>query len=214
MVVWHHQLNRHESEQTPGRTGPGKDRETWQSCSPQGRKELDRTEQLNWYCNVYQIYTCIYQYSYTGLRAGMVSIYPGGGVRLSGGGPVYEYTCSCALRPAGSSWHLCPMKPSWVGRISGDLDQILRWVMINYWHTCNLSTLLHPWTMGLADHSIQNTPVRQAFLEGLSSDRPPRGGREPRAARTDSQLPHSPHPHPKLRGLCLGCKGRQLSRKP
>lgn len=70
------------------------------------------------------MYMC--QYSYTGLRAETVSIYPGGGVRLSGGGPVYEYTCSCALRPAGSSWHLCPMKLSWVGRISGDFDQVLR----------------------------------------------------------------------------------------
>ena len=65
------------------------------------------------------------QHSYTGLRTGMVSIYPGGGARLSRGGPVDENTCSCALRPAGSSRHLCPMKLSPVGRISGDLDQVL-----------------------------------------------------------------------------------------
>ena len=45
MAGWHHQLNGHESEQTPG-VGD------WQGslacCSPWGRKELDMTEQLNW----------------------------------------------------------------------------------------------------------------------------------------------------------------------
>ena len=44
MVGWHHRLDGHELEQTPG------DSEGWGSlvgCSPWGRKELDLTEQLN-----------------------------------------------------------------------------------------------------------------------------------------------------------------------
>ena len=44
MLGWHHQLNGHEFEQTPG------DREGQASlacCSPWGCKELDMTEQLN-----------------------------------------------------------------------------------------------------------------------------------------------------------------------
>ena len=44
MVTWNHQLNGHESEQTPG------DSEVQGSlacCSPWGHKELDMTEQLN-----------------------------------------------------------------------------------------------------------------------------------------------------------------------
>ena len=43
MVGWHHQLNGHESEQTPG------DSEAQGSlarCSPWGRRESDTTEQL------------------------------------------------------------------------------------------------------------------------------------------------------------------------
>ena len=45
MVGWHHQLNGHESEQTPGDTeGQG----SLACCSPWGRDELDTTEQLNW----------------------------------------------------------------------------------------------------------------------------------------------------------------------
>ena len=43
-VGWHHLLNRHEFEQTLG------DSEGHQSlvyCSPRGRKELDKTDQLN-----------------------------------------------------------------------------------------------------------------------------------------------------------------------
>ena len=42
MAGWHHQLNRHESEQTPedseGQGSP-------LCCSPWGHKELDMTEQ-------------------------------------------------------------------------------------------------------------------------------------------------------------------------
>ena len=45
MVGWHHQLDRHESEQTPG-VGEGQGCLT--CCSPWGRKELDTTEWLNW----------------------------------------------------------------------------------------------------------------------------------------------------------------------
>ena len=41
---WHHQLNGHEFEQTPGGSeGQGK----MVCCSPWGRKELDTTERLN-----------------------------------------------------------------------------------------------------------------------------------------------------------------------
>ena len=45
MVVWHHQLNGHEFEQTLGdREGQG----SLACCSPLGCKKLDTTEQLNW----------------------------------------------------------------------------------------------------------------------------------------------------------------------
>ena len=44
MVEWHHQLNRHESEQTLGDSeGQG----SLQTCSSWGCKESDTTEQLN-----------------------------------------------------------------------------------------------------------------------------------------------------------------------
>ena len=44
MVGWHHQLNGHESEQTPGDSeGQG----SLACCSLRGRKELDTTKQLN-----------------------------------------------------------------------------------------------------------------------------------------------------------------------
>ena len=44
IVGWHHQLNGHESEQTPG-VG---DRQGGLACySPWGRKESDMTERLN-----------------------------------------------------------------------------------------------------------------------------------------------------------------------
>ena len=44
MVGWHHQLNGHEFEQTPGDSeGQG----SLVCCSPWGHKELDRTERLN-----------------------------------------------------------------------------------------------------------------------------------------------------------------------
>ena len=41
MAGWHNPLNGHEFEQTLGDSGGQR------SCSPQGRKESDRTEQLN-----------------------------------------------------------------------------------------------------------------------------------------------------------------------
>ena len=44
MVGWHHHLNGHEFEQTPG-VGDGQGSLVF--CSPWGRKESDRTEQLN-----------------------------------------------------------------------------------------------------------------------------------------------------------------------
>ena len=44
MVGWHHQLNGHEFEQTPGDAeGQG----SLVCCSPWGRIELDTTERLN-----------------------------------------------------------------------------------------------------------------------------------------------------------------------
>ena len=45
MVGWHHRLNGHEFEQTPG-VGDGQ--RGLEFCSPWGRKELDITEWLNW----------------------------------------------------------------------------------------------------------------------------------------------------------------------
>ena len=44
IVGWHHQLNGHEFEQTPG---DGEGQGCLVCCSPQGCKELDRTERLN-----------------------------------------------------------------------------------------------------------------------------------------------------------------------
>ena len=44
MVGWHHRLNGHEFEQTPG-DGEGQGRLA--CCSPWGHKESDMTEQLN-----------------------------------------------------------------------------------------------------------------------------------------------------------------------
>ena len=45
MVQWHHQLNGHEFEQTPGDSeGQG----SLVCCSPWRCKELDTTERLNW----------------------------------------------------------------------------------------------------------------------------------------------------------------------
>ena len=45
MVGWHHQLNGHEFESTPG-VGDGQGGLAW--CDSLGRKELDTTERLNW----------------------------------------------------------------------------------------------------------------------------------------------------------------------
>ena len=44
MVGWHHRLDGHELEQTPG-VGDGQG--SLACCSPWGRKESDMTEQLN-----------------------------------------------------------------------------------------------------------------------------------------------------------------------
>ena len=45
MIGWHHQLDGHEFEQVPG-IGDGQGRLA--SCSPEGHKESDTTEWLNW----------------------------------------------------------------------------------------------------------------------------------------------------------------------
>ena len=47
MVGWHHRLNGHEFEQTPG-DGEGKG--SLASCTPWGHKESDTTEHLNNRC--------------------------------------------------------------------------------------------------------------------------------------------------------------------
>ena len=44
MVGWHHRLNGHEFEQTPG---DGEGQGSLACCSPWGRKESDTTKQLN-----------------------------------------------------------------------------------------------------------------------------------------------------------------------
>ena len=44
MVGWHHRLNGHKFEQTPG---DSEEQETPACCSPWGRKESDTTEQRN-----------------------------------------------------------------------------------------------------------------------------------------------------------------------
>ena len=44
MVAWHHQLNGHEFEQTPG---DGEGQGSLACCSPWGHKESDMTERLN-----------------------------------------------------------------------------------------------------------------------------------------------------------------------
>ena len=44
MVGWHHRLNAHESEQTPG-DSEGQGSLAW--CSPWGHKESDTIERLN-----------------------------------------------------------------------------------------------------------------------------------------------------------------------
>ena len=44
IVGWHHRLNGHEFEQTPGN---GEGQGSLAYCSPRSHKELDATEQLN-----------------------------------------------------------------------------------------------------------------------------------------------------------------------
>ena len=46
MVGWHHWLDSHEFEQAPG---IGDEQGSLVCCSPWGHKELDTTEQLNWW---------------------------------------------------------------------------------------------------------------------------------------------------------------------
>ena len=49
MVVWHHQLNGHESEQA---LGDGDGQGSLECCSPWGHKESDTAEQLNYNKNI------------------------------------------------------------------------------------------------------------------------------------------------------------------
>ena len=44
MVGWHHRLDGHEFDQAPG---VGKGQGNLVCCGPQGRKELNMTDQLN-----------------------------------------------------------------------------------------------------------------------------------------------------------------------
>ena len=53
MVGWHHELNGHEFEQTPG---DGKGQDSLACCSPWGHKESFRTERLNKKKQVAQYY--------------------------------------------------------------------------------------------------------------------------------------------------------------
>ena len=55
-VGWHHQLNGHEFEQTPG-VGDGQG--GLACCSPQGHKELGITEQQN-EKKTYQLYSLLF----------------------------------------------------------------------------------------------------------------------------------------------------------
>ena len=61
-VGWHHWLDGHEFEQTPG-VGEGQRSLVW--CSPCGRKESDMTERLNWtfsvinHNHVYYSFHCV-----------------------------------------------------------------------------------------------------------------------------------------------------------
>ena len=60
MVGWHHRLNGHESESTPG-VGDGQG--GLMCCSPWGRKESDTTERLSWTETFYKhlfYYSCYF----------------------------------------------------------------------------------------------------------------------------------------------------------
>ena len=51
MVGWHHRINEHESEQTPG---DSEEQGSLVCCSPWGIKESDMTQQLNDSNKLYQ----------------------------------------------------------------------------------------------------------------------------------------------------------------
>ena len=53
MVGWHHLLNGHEFEQTPG---VGDRQGSLACCSPWGHKESDMTERLNWTSELFTLY--------------------------------------------------------------------------------------------------------------------------------------------------------------
>ena len=58
MVGWLHWLNGYEFEQAPG---VGDRQGSLACCSPWGLKESDMTEQLNYNCTIWHIYTQIYR---------------------------------------------------------------------------------------------------------------------------------------------------------
>ena len=64
MVEWHHQLNGHEFEQTPG-DSEGQGSLVW--CSPWGFKELDTAERLNNNSFVW-IYAFVFSDKYLGVQ--------------------------------------------------------------------------------------------------------------------------------------------------
>ena len=56
MAGWHHRLNGHESEWTPGVGGQG----GLACCDSWGRKESDTTERLNWIINDVEHFSCAF----------------------------------------------------------------------------------------------------------------------------------------------------------
>ena len=65
MVGWHHQLDGHEFEQAPG-VGDGQG--GLACCSPQGQKESDMTEQLNWTKLLMEVMAIVSRAIYPSLR--------------------------------------------------------------------------------------------------------------------------------------------------
>ena len=71
-VGWHHQLNGHEPEHTPG---DGEGQGSLLCCSPLGHKELDMTERLN-NKETHSIHPPIYLFIHLSISSPIGSIYP------------------------------------------------------------------------------------------------------------------------------------------
>ena len=56
MIGWHHQLNGHEFEQTPG---DGEEQGNLACCSPWGHQESDMTERMNSNSNNIMLYSWV-----------------------------------------------------------------------------------------------------------------------------------------------------------